>query len=54
MQYKEVIGVLQLVRSCSTQSPLVSALFMDELSTAIQRGDICPQVEVSGATSVHM
>ena len=45
--YSQVISVLQLVRSCSTQCPLVAALFMDELANTVQYGKICSKVEVT-------
>ena len=45
--YKQVISLLQLVRTSSGKLPEVSALFMDELSSVVEKGHLDAKVEVS-------
>ncbi|GAB5568276.1 Fanconi anemia group D2 protein isoform X4 [Prionailurus iriomotensis] len=42
-QYTQVTSLLQLVHSCSKQSPQASALYYDEFATLIQRGNLAPK-----------
>ncbi|XP_046951462.1 Fanconi anemia group D2 protein [Lynx rufus] len=42
-QYTQVTSLLQLVHSCSKQSPHASALYYDEFATLIQRGNLAPK-----------
>ena len=44
--FKQVTSLLQLVRSSSTKSSEAYALFMDELSAVVSRGQLHSKVEV--------
>ncbi len=44
--YKQVVSLLQLVRTSVAHSPEAAALFMDELAAVIQKGIIDSKVEV--------
>lgn len=46
-QFKQVVGLLQLVRTSCSRMPEASALFMDELCNVISNGQLDPKVEVS-------
>ncbi|XP_039087340.1 Fanconi anemia group D2 protein [Hyaena hyaena] len=50
-QYTQVTSLLQLVHSCSKQSPQASALYYDEFATLIQTGNLAPKaLEWAGQT----
>ena len=44
--FKQVTSLLQLVRSSSAKSSEAYALFMDELSAVVSKGQLNPKVEV--------
>jgi hypothetical protein len=44
--YKQVVNLLKLVQTSSSQSPEAAALFMDELSAVISKGALDTKVEV--------
>ncbi|XP_070557572.1 Fanconi anemia group D2 protein-like isoform X2 [Ptychodera flava] len=43
--YKQVISLLELVRSSSSKMPESSALFFDELAAIVQKGEMDPKVQ---------
>lgn len=47
--YRQIISLLQLVKTSVAKSPEATALFMDELSSVIATGHLDSKVEVSGA-----
>ena len=49
--YQQVINLLQLVRSTCGRSPIASAMFMEELASAIRDGVIHTKVEVKMLTA---
>ncbi|XP_077977229.1 Fanconi anemia group D2 protein-like [Glandiceps talaboti] len=50
--YKQVISLLELVRSSSGKMPETAALFFDELAAVVQKGDLDPQVEACISESI--
>ena len=49
--YQQVINLLQLVKSSCSRSPIASAMFMEELASAIHDGIVHSKVEVSMLTA---
>ena len=45
--YRQVVTLLQLVRSSVGRAPMAMGLFLDELASAIHADKIHPKVEVS-------
>ena len=46
--YRQIVNLLELVKTSTAKSPEAGALFMDELSSVINQGTIYPKVEVRG------
>jgi len=49
--YQQVINLLQLVKTSCGRSPIASAMFMEELASAIQDGIVHSKVEVNTFTA---
>lgn len=44
--FKQILGLLDLVKSSCGQAPEAAALFFDELANIVQKGDLHPKILV--------